>query len=383
MGFCSPAAPSLNLSSSQAQIPFELIDNRVVFSGSVNGSEPLVFVLDTGARASVVFGPVGDSLGLSFAGQARVGNGGDGVMAPIAPGSSIQLGPDVEIENEMIVAMLEEDFSRRIGFETDGITGAALFTNAIVSLDFERGLFTVHQSLPEIPDDAARIPVTVEDGGVPYAVLDVELADGRTVRAKVIVDLGQGQSMALNVGSDPAIRVPDGALYTPVYAMRFDGSEVGGHFGRIKALHVGQHVLTDVVASFPEAESQIVRAERQGSIGAEVLRRFYVVFDYAGGYMYLSPNDSFDDPFEIDMSGLRLTAEEHRVQVAHVAAGSAGQAAGLEVGDEIVQIDGADVTWRSLPDIRRMLRRDGHTLRVAFVRDGERRETQLQLKRRV
>jgi len=375
--------PSVRLSSDVAPIPFELIDNRVVFTGRVNESDPLVFVLDTGARASVVFGPIGDSLGLSFVGQARVGNGGGGVMAPVAMGGSIQLSPDVEINNEMIVAMLEEDFSSRLGFETDGITGAALFTNTIVSLDFERGVFTVHRSLPEIDDDAARIPVTVEDGGVPYAVLDVELADGSTVRAKLVVDLGQGQSMSLNVGSDPAIQVPDEALHTPVYATRFDGSGVGGHFGRIKSLHLGQHVLTDIVASFPEAESQIERAERQGSIGAEVLRRFHVVFDYAGGFMYLTPNGSFDDPFEIDMSGLRLTAEDGAVRVESVAHGSVGNAAGLEPGDEIVEIDGATITWRSLPDIRRLFRSDGRTLRVSFIRDGERQETVLRLERRI
>lgn len=387
IGTVVPAAaqqpPSLRLGSDLAQIPFQLIDNRVVFSGSVDESSDLVFVLDTGARASAVFGPVGDSLGLAFVGQARVGNGGDGVMAPVAIGASIHLGPDVEIQGETVVALLDQPLGTRLGFPADGITGAALFTNAIVGLDFDRGVMGVYRSLPELPRDAAKIPVTIEDGGVPYAVLDVELADGTTIQAKVIVDLGQGQSMSLNVGSDPGIRVPDEALYLPGYATRFDGSLVNGHFGRIGQLHLGQYALRDVIASFPDADGQIESSGRQGSIGAEILRRFHVVFDYADGFMYLSPNSSFGDPFDIDMSGLRLASHEGGVRVEAVSEGSPGAEAGLQAGDEIVEVDGTVVTWTSLPEIRRWLRSDGQTRRVVYRRDGEERETSIRLRRRI
>ena len=377
------ARPTLKLSSEVAEIPFRLIDNRVVFSGNVNGSHELVFVLDTGARASGVFGPIGDSLGLAFIGQARVGNGGEGIMAPVAMGAPIQLGRDVIVENEMIVALLEVDLGSRLGFAADGITGAALFTNAIVGLDFDRGVMTVFGELPDIPQNAARIPLTIEDGGVPYAVLDVDLADGTTIEAKVIVDLGQGQSMALNVGSDPGIRLPGDALRADGYATRLDGSEVNGAFGRIARLHLGQYSLPDVVASFPDPDGQIQRAERQGSIGAEILRRFHVVFDYADGFMYLTPNASFDEPFEFDMSGLRLRSAPEFVRIDRVAEGSPGAEAGLMPGDEIIAIDGSAVTGTSLPEIRRLFREHGRTLRVTFRREGTERETSIHLRRRI
>ena len=375
--------PSVQLSSSIAEIPFQMIDNRVVFAGSVNGSDELPFVLDTGARASAVLGPIGDSLGLTFVGQARVGNGGEGIMAPVAIGAAIRLGRDVVIENETIVAMLDQDLASLLGFAANGITGAALFRNAIVGLDFEREVLKVHRSLPDIPGDAARIPVTIEDGGVPYAVLDAEFADGTSVPVKVIVDLGQGQSMSLNVGSDPGIHLPSEVLHVAGYGTRFDGSEISGHFGRIARLRLGQHALPDVIVSFPDAESQINRAERQGSIGAEILRRFHVLFDYAGGFMYLSPNSSFDDPFEFDMSGLRLTSEAGVVRVANVGEGSPGAEAGLRPGDEIVEVDGAAVKWTSLPDIRRRMRSDGRALRIVYRREGEQRETTVHLRRRI
>ena len=387
-GVLSPAdagaqqRPSLDLRTDVAQIPFRLIDNRVVMAGQVNESKELVLVLDTGARASAVFGPVGDSLGLTFIGQARVGNGGEGVMAPVAMGGSIQLGPDVEIEDEMVVAMLDQDLGSRVGFPADGITGAALFTNAIVGLDFEHGLISVHRGLPEIPGDAASIPITIEDGGVPYGLFDVEIGGGITT-AKLVIDLGQGQAMSLNAGSDAAVRLPSDVLYVPGYGERFDGSAVSGHYGRIEAIHLGQYELADVVVSFPDDDSQINRADRHGSIGAEILRRFHVVFDYGEGLMHVWPNANLGDPFEFDMSGMRLTVEGAQVHVASVAAESPAERAGLHTGDVIVEMDGTPVSWTSLPAIRQSLKIHGRTVRLTYLRNGERHEAVLRLERRI
>ena len=115
--------------------------------------------------------------------------------------------------------------------------------------------------------------------------------------------------------------MPAEALYVPGYGRRFDGSQISGHFGRVARVHLGDHVLEGVVASFPDADSQIERAERQGSIGAEILRRFHVWFDYGEGFMYLSPNSDFSDPFDIDMSGLQIIPEDGVVRIAAVAEG--------------------------------------------------------------
>src|SRR5215218_9430208 len=60
-----------------AQIPIELSGNEIFLSLRVNGSEPLWFVLDTGAGSTVISTTAAEALGLKLEGshQAR-GAGG-------------------------------------------------------------------------------------------------------------------------------------------------------------------------------------------------------------------------------------------------------------------------------------------------------------------
>ncbi len=59
---------------------------------------------------------------------------------------------------------------------------------------------------------------------------------------------------------------------------------------------------------------------RKGSIGAEIMRRFSVVFDYQNQKLYLKKNRNFNDPFNFNMSGLDfrqdgLEWEQDRVKI--------------------------------------------------------------------
>jgi len=46
--------------------------------------------------------------------------------------------------------------------------------------------------------------------------------------------------------------------------------------------------------------------ERNGSIGANILKRFTVTFDYKGSKITLKKGSSFKDPFRYNMSGIEL-----------------------------------------------------------------------------
>ncbi len=61
--------------------------------------------------------------------------------------------------------------------------------------------------------------------------------------------------------------------------------------------------------SYPDSLS-IVHAlqfkERNGSLGANILKRFTVYFDYKNSKLYLKKNSSFKDSFRYNMSGIEL-----------------------------------------------------------------------------
>ena len=79
------------------------------------------------------------------------------------------------------------------------------------------------------------------------------------------------------------------------------------------------------------------------------------------------------DQFEVNCSGLELVTGDafQRVIIDHIYAGSPAEEAGLEVGDEIVQINGANVSDFQLPQIRSMLSQDGKEIEILIDREGE------------
>jgi len=59
------------------------------------------------------------------------------------------------------------------------------------------------------------------------------------------------------------------------------------------------------------------------------------------------------------------------VIIDHVYAGSPAEEAGLEVGDEILQINGANASDLRLPQIRSMLSQDAQEVEILIDRKGE------------
>jgi len=88
---------------------------------------------------------------------------------------------------------------------------------------------------------------------------------------------------------------------------------------------------------------------------------------------------------EYDRSGLWLMKEGDVLEIGDVAPQSAGERAGLKVGDRVVAIDGAPVASRPLGEWRRELRERaaGTSVKLAIERDGRGSDISLALADRV
>ena len=89
--------------------------------------------------------------------------------------------------------------------------------------------------------------------------------------------------------------------------------------------------------------------------------------------MSLEPNRLYHEMFEVNCSGLELVTDDtfQKVIIDHVYAGSPAEEAGLEVGDEIIGINGTLVSDFQLPRIRNMLSQDGEEVEILIDRKGE------------
>jgi C-terminal processing protease CtpA/Prc len=93
-----------------------------------------------------------------------------------------------------------------------------------------------------------------------------------------------------------------------------------------------------------------------GNIGAGVLKRFNVTFDYERQQVILEKNANFDHRDEYDKSGLWLHLVDGAWEVIEAAPGSPAAAAGLRAGDRILKVGGQTPADLSLSDLRQKLR---------------------------
>ncbi len=77
------------------------------------------------------------------------------------------------------------------------------------------------------------------------------------------------------------------------------GGELSARVGRVPAIRLGGFVVSNPLTQFSQNTSGILATpDLAGIIGAQMLRRFRVIFDYPHGEMILEPNEHFGDPSE-------------------------------------------------------------------------------------
>jgi C-terminal processing protease CtpA/Prc len=107
-----------------------------------------------------------------------------------------------------------------------------------------------------------------------------------------------------------------------------------------------------------------------------------VTFDYAGKRIFFAPNAGFaeEDPF--DRAGLWLNQGDAGLRVEDVVPGSPAAQVGIQVGDEIVAVDGKSAAELGLSAVRELLKRSpvGTRVGVTLQSGGEKRELTLVLR---
>jgi hypothetical protein len=97
------------------------------------------------------------------------------------------------------------------------------------------------------------------------------------------------------------------------------GAGLGGDMksvdARIHSIRLGHYRNNKPVVSISrDAEGVGVSAEA-GFIGTSLFRRFSLILDYRSKRMLLKPNARFNEPFEVNMSGLEMMTEANNFKV--------------------------------------------------------------------
>lgn len=369
-------------------VPFRLFNHHIVLPVTVNGSRPLQIVLDTGMPTEGLLLHDTDktkSMNLAFAENPHVKVGGVGgkgkpMAVRMAEGLAVRIG-DLSL-SDMQVTLLPP--MPGLASYSDGIIGAALFRHFAVTVDNDRDVLILRRPESYQPPDKATILSLVEVTPTPIIEAKVRMDRPEPFRVRLAVDLGATHAISLNESGATGIAAPPRSIATRTG--RGISGPVTGRVGRIRALELGELVLENVVATFPDKEflKQPGIRMADGNLGNGALDRFNVTVDYAGKRLVLEPARRFKEPFEWDMSGIVAdVGADGSVRVREVLSDSPAAKADVRKSDVIVSIAGEPVVGASYFDLRDKLQKDGETVPLELRRGKKTIKVSLDLRRLV
>jgi uncharacterized protein YlxP (DUF503 family) len=366
----------------KARVPFELHSNLILIYLQVNEFDSLRFILDTGVSATIVTDPAAlDTTKLNMTRKINLSGIGEGkaVVGKIAIGNIVRIGS--VRGNFQNIIVLQQDLlmlSEYIGVPVHGIIGSDLLSNFVVTIDFVRHelVFTNHINYTYTPRKGTRLPIEIINSK-PF-ISSVHLLEGNLEREiKVLIDTGAGHALLLTTDPEHPFKLPDKLLRSQLgWGL---GGMINGSLGRIPEVKIGDFVLKDLLASFPDHASFAFKldssANRQGNIGCELLRRFKVTLNYNERYMVLKRVRSrFREKFEHDMSGMDIKADVKDFRsftVVHVNKNSPAEEAGVQEGDQLIFINESPASEFNVSGIYKLFQTgDGKKIQLLVRRDG-------------
>lgn len=380
----------LNSNRNKVSIPFRLVRNMIIIKLQINNKGPYNFVMDTGVGLMIITDPqLLDSLNITNRRILKLRGFGENESYEAYASPTLDIGIPGLTSNGINAAILKRDqfgLSNYAGMPIHGLLGYEFFNNLAVKVNFGDSTLTVYR-----PRDTKRfakgerVPITIEDHK-PYFETNIVMPNGGIKRSKLVVDLGAGHPLSLENISEQA-ELTKKCIHANL-GVGFSGP-INGYISRVNEIAMGKYRIKDIISSFPQDDSlrKYISIKRDGNLGIGLLKKFTVVFDYAGGAMYLKPGPGFKEPFEQDMSGLEYYADGdgfRRIIISRVEPGSAADKVGLEKDDEIVSINFKLIANMSLEEVDNIFKsQDDRSLLLEVYHDKKYDNVIITLKRRI
>ncbi|HEY9170208.1 MAG TPA: aspartyl protease family protein [Lutibacter sp.] len=295
-------------------ISFKLSNNLIIFPIEVNG-RPLNFILDSGVGATLLFNLHSkDSVILYNKEKIRLqGLGSEESVEAVLSKNNLFTFGNITGYNQNLFLILDDSFdlSSKLGITIHGIIGYELLKDFIVDINYGKkriSFYNPEKYKHKVCKKCETFDLTffkmkpyIDVGIKPYTT------SNKIIPVKLLIDSGGSDALWLFENSHPEILAPT-KFFNDFLGEGLSGT-VYGKRTYIGALVIGKFELKEPTVSFPDSLS-ISHArqfeERNGSLGASVLKRFNVTFDYRNNKIFFKKGSYFKEPFRYNMSGIEL-----------------------------------------------------------------------------
>jgi hypothetical protein len=362
-----------------ATIPVDVPSYGLIFlSARVNGSKPMWFALDSGASFPfVIDARRASSLRLNVQNKRTVAGGAGPSSYEIGQTQGLSINIDrLELKNQNAAVIALSSFEAIAGRSLEGLIGSDLFTRYVVEIDYVNETVSLYD--PHTYSYLGRgqsVPLTVHDNYL-FVQASIETANQITLTGEFLIDTGGGLVTA--VLNTPFARANNFPAAGQKSFLDRSLSGLGGEakllVTRATSFTLGNFVIAEPLIYVSEDErGALASSSFDGVIGAEILRKFKLIFDAPGRRLILEPNVYYPYSMEYDMSGVRFRAggEAFRTFTAYqVLENSPAARAGLRKGDVLTGIDGVSASTFTLDQIYQMLKEPGRVYTLSVRRSN-------------
>ena len=326
-GLAQPSTPAAGVQRLPAWEAMDLSSGSIVLKVQIAG-ETIDAVLDTGSSHSIIDSSLAKRLGIAAAKSVLLTGFSKQVRAHQSVGTQVTVAGS-EYSTSLIIFEMTP-----MGMEQRMILGRDFLDIHIIELDFANSRFRFLESaeardLPSEPisliSDSRRklwIPVRI-NGQEVFADLDLGNQGALLISDSAAARLIPGLPRSTWVTQDVSGLLTTGSVVVPVFSVA--GTDL-------------RSVPAEVMHLPPPDNAS-------ANVGLPILRRFAITLDLGKSRLWLTPDAAaIGRPFERNRLGAALEPQEEGLKILHVALNSPAAAAGLAVGDVIVEVDGRRVT---------------------------------------
>ncbi len=357
-------------------IPVKIPSYGLIFlKAQINNSPPLSFALDSGASFPFVINTSrAKALGLNLEDESvRSGGAGEGSYK-IKFAKDITVGlPGLTLRQQTAVAINLDTIETLAGRQLDGLVGNPIFRRFVVEIDYVDHTVKLYEPQNYNYGGSGEILPLLSQGDYLLVKATLGVTPARKIAGTFLIDTGGG--MVTTVLATPFVESKNvvGSLSKTIRDDSLSG--LGGDIkllvSRAHSLAIGKLVVQEPIIHLSQNRSGALASPGfDGVIGAELLNRFRVIFDFSRRQLILEPNRHFGKSSDYNQTGISVRSDRERFKiftVYDVLENSPGSEAGVKKGDVLVQINERSAKEFTLADIYQLFK-ESWVLRLTLSR---------------
>ncbi|MEQ9232271.1 MAG: aspartyl protease family protein [Cyclobacteriaceae bacterium] len=378
-------AVTLNLNAQKplTTSPLEVFGDHTFIQLSVDGSRPLNFIFDTGDGLTVIDTDIALELKLQLDHSSKKTSAQGSIEGSLIKHNYIEMsGFRLESDIEVYATSLKH-LEISIGQNIDGIIGYDLLQHYAVVLDGLNKQMKIFKP-GEYKYGGFGEKYTLDfEQYIPFISATVTLNNGEKFQGNYFVSTGAGTTLDFNskFAKKNDVAAKTGDHYS--YLVKGLGNTETLHYeGRVQDFKIGKLHFENLPVGISEAKHGIqANKKMDGIIGNRILKNYIVIFDYENRSMFLERYIGTRDEFHVNACGfeVQLADDMKKVLIHRIYEIGPASDQGIQVNDELVEINGTPVSEMTLPEIVRQLNKGGETVDIKISSFGRERTISLKL----